>query len=92
MTQVFYTFEHDGKRMDLEFTDKQKLIEWLDEWFAEKWADEGLRNGETREDEGEIIAYTVDDETGEPVDISREKHALAYEHYHGDFAEHNTYY
>lgn len=91
MDNILFDFECDGERHDLECATKEAAAEWADNWFAEKWADEGLRNGETREDEGEIIGYRYDDETGEKVEVSREKYALEYEAYHGDYAEHNTH-
>lgn len=89
--EIFYDFEHDGERMVLEFTDEKKVCEWADEWFAARFDDEEMRNGETREDEGYIIKYSTDDD-GEETIIERKKHELYYEYYHGDFAEHNTHY
>ena len=91
MDDILWTFEYDGELMDLEFTDRAKLEAWLDEWWAEKHADEDMRNGETREDEGFIVQFCFDDD-GERKEISRERYCLCYEYYHGDFKEHNTYY
>lgn len=89
MPDIFWTFEYEGERMDLECFARGELEEHLDEWFAAKFDDEDMRNGETREDEGYIIQYSVDDD-GIVTDLLREKHGLFFEKYHGDYAEHNT--
>lgn len=89
---IFYTFEHGGERLGLEFGSKKLLIEWADQWWADRCQDEeGLRNGEVRDDEGFVITYSVD-EDGEVKDLLRERYVLSYEHYHGDYKEHCTYY
>jgi len=90
VNQDLYTYEYQGKRFDLECVSKKDLEEWVDNWWAEQCQHESLRNGETRNDECEIITFRFN-EDGEAIDHKREKYALSYEHYHGDFAEHNTY-
>ena len=86
---IFYTFEFDGERHDLECATKKEAEAWADEWVSNRWDDEPMRNGETREDEGFIIKFTHDDD-GEFKELEREKYSLYYEYYHGDFKEHNT--
>lgn len=92
MADIFYTFEHDGERHDLECTTQKAVEEWADEWFSERCheGDRALRNGESFSDEGFIIKYQVDDD-GVVTDLERTKYALEYEYYHGDYAEHNTH-
>lgn len=90
MTATFYTFEHDGERFDLECPSESRAKEWIDAWFAARFDDEPMKNGETREDECFVIGFRYNDD-GEPVEVSREKHRLFYEYYHGDFKEHSTY-
>jgi hypothetical protein len=88
MTQTLFDFEFDGERYDLECTTKAEAEKWADEWYAERFDDEPMRNGETREDDGIIIEYTYDDETGESVNETRHDFPLEYEYYHGDLKEH----
>lgn len=90
MPDIFWTFEYEGERMDLECATRAELEAWLDDWFAAKFDDEDMRNGETREDEGEIIQYSLDDD-GNVKDLLREKHGLFYERERSDFEEHSTW-
>ena len=78
-----------GEEHDIECATAEKAEEWAQDWWAGRaWEDGCNRNGETAEAEGELVQYQQDD--GDPEEISRQKIALFYEHYHGDYAEHNT--
>lgn len=90
--EIFYTCEVDGERQDLECKTANEVREWADNWFAEKCqeSDYPLRNGQTFSDEAVLIKYSVNDD-GEETELEREKMVLEYEHYHGDYAEHNTH-
>ena len=88
--QDLYTFEYDGKRFDLECVSSKDLEAWVDNWWAEHCQEEACRNGEIIKSEGEIITFRFSDD-GETIDHKREKYPLEYEHYHGDYAEHNTH-
>lgn len=93
MSDVLYTFEHDGERMDLECASKVAVTNWADDWYAARCQSKHspMKNGEEFEDEGFIIKYLHNDD-GEFAELSREKYRLSYEHYHGDYKEHCTHY
>lgn len=91
MEDIFYTLEYYGERLDWQCESEAKLRSKADEWFADKFEDEPMRNGETRIDDAVMIKYTHD-EGGEYVELERSEYPLYYEYYHGDLAEHGTYF
>lgn len=90
MTQIFWEYEYDGELSDGEYGSQKAAQAAADEWWAERCQDnEGMRNGETFEDDIELVAFKHTDD--DPVEIARTKSSVEYEHYHGDYAEHNTH-
>lgn len=91
--KTYWTFEYGDEIFDCEFDSKEKLISWLENWWADKvdQDNDDLRNGEVYQDECKLIKFHYD-ENGEMVIEETIDHVLEYEHYHGDFQEHNLYY
>jgi len=89
MAEKLYNFEHDGEMMDIEANTKQQAEVWADEWWKDRCQEEGLRNGDFRDSQGEIIKL-VYDKNNEAIEKERTTHELLYVEYQGDFAEHNT--
>lgn len=90
MSDIYWTFEYEGELQDVECETKDKLETYLDGWFASKFEDAVMRNGEIHEEECWLVQMGFD-VFGGPEEISREPHTLHYEHYHGDLAEHGTW-
>lgn len=94
MTNTFYTMSHDGEVFDLEFTSKQKLLEWAEEWLAERVTaapEEPIRNGDTFIEDIVVVTYEQEDgSTDMDRIVSCEPEQIEYTHYHGDYEEHNT--
>lgn len=83
---MYFDFEYGGTRLGFEAETKEELITSVDLWWEDRCSEEeDLKNGETVEDSGDIVEL---DENGE--EVSSEPYDLFYEHYHGDWAEHNT--
>lgn len=87
---TFYTFEHDHIVYDLEKETAVLAANYATEWWQSKCEDLPMKNGDTREDSCFIVKFSVDDE-GNKHEVSRFEHALYFEKYHGDLAEHGTY-
>ena len=85
--QVLYNAEYDGELFELEHDNPKKANEYMQEWWADRQSDNGLRNGEIAEDEYFILAFVYDEE-GEAQELNRIKDFLSYEEYHGDLKEH----
>lgn len=85
----FWTYEHDGELQDLECETQAAAQNAADEWFADYVNDthDDLRNGDTLDDEIELVRFHYDDD-GEQVIDERIPGTVEYEHYHGDYAEH----
>lgn len=83
----FWTFEHDGEEHDLECETQEQAEQAADDWWDKRNEDERT----TREDDCFIISYTHATPDGDVAELSRTKYNLYYEYYHGDYAEHNTY-
>lgn len=90
MEDVYYTLEYEGERLDWECDTEAKLREVADDWFASKFDDEPMKNGETRSADAVMIKFTQD-ASGEYLELERSDYPLHYEYYHGDLAEHGTY-
>jgi hypothetical protein len=87
MSDVYYTFEHHAFPEQSAFESIEKLQDCVDSWFAVRCLDDCVpKNGQLFEDEGYILTWHMDVE--EP--ILRTLYTLHYEHYHGDYEEHNT--
>ncbi len=90
MTQFYWEYEHDGELSDGEYGSKTAAQAAADEWWAERQQDnEGMSNGETFEDDIELVAFKQGDD--DPVEIAHMKSTVEYEHYHGDLKEHGTW-
>lgn len=88
MADIFYDVLACGDRFGLECATNEAAEKWADEWWAEQCREENLRNGQVRTETAFIIKYQMTDDGKE--DLCRERYMMEYEHYHGDFAEHNT--
>lgn len=86
--QVFYTvIDPWGETLDLQCDTAEEAYNWFDNDWAERCADNGDKRSCV---DIEVVGYIHDDE-GEMVILSREWREVEYEYYHGDFAEHNTW-
>ena len=85
----YWTYVYDGEPDDSDYGSKNAAQHAADEWWEEYCADnnEGMQNGETYEQEIELIAYRYDDD-GERNLFTTIKATVVYEHYHGDLKEH----
>lgn len=92
-SKTYWTFEHKNTVFDGNWNSKKELISWLENWWADKVDQDhdDLRNGEVYQDECKLIKFHYD-ENGEMVQDETIDYVLSYEHYHGDFEEHNLYY
>ena len=84
---IYYNFEYDGDIKELQADSPEAAEKWANEWFAERCEQCGERKAK---DEGYIVEVSLDN-NDEPWERGRDKIALEYEYYHGDFAEHNTW-
>jgi len=94
MIQEFFSIEVNGKLIAEQCLTRDRAIEAGDEWWAsyvQDTTDEPLRNGQEIEADCTIVKYRMDDD-GDVEEVEREETTLTYEHYHGDLAEHGTYY
>lgn len=91
MSEYFWTFERDGEIYDAEYETQELAQADADEAFAEECQEDSPRNGETFSDEITLIRFHYDDD-GEQVIDERIPGSVDYEHYHGDLAEHGTWY
>jgi len=90
--ETYWTYALEGNPYyDADFTSCDKCIEAMDEDFAERFEGEGLKNGDVRTCDAEIIRFQYNGD-GEREILHREFVEARYEHYHGDLAEHGTYY
>lgn len=90
-TEIFWTYIVDGEVYDVDFNTQAEAQASADEGFAEQCQEDSPRNGESFSEEIELIRYSYDDD-GERVIHERIDGSVDYEHYHGDYAEHNTHY
>lgn len=83
---MFYNLEYEG---DLLVDGCETIAEVeasADKWWDDLESNKDLANGVTRDAEVDIIAY--DDNYNE---LSRYKHTVSTEGYHGDIVEHGTW-
>ena len=90
---LYWTYTYNDEiQEDLEFKTSKIAYEHGNDKFCEECEDEGgWSNGDTKEMECELIQYTLDDKTQKMEIQNREKTAFEFEYYHGDLAEHGTY-
>lgn len=86
MSDITYTLEYDGVLQYWQEPNVKSAEAHAQEWWANRWDDEPMKNCETKEDKGFIVGF--DDDSGD--EVFREEINLYYEYYHGDFKEHNT--
>ena len=84
-TEFTWNLVYDGDEIEFEAPTKEKLIEDAQEWWATRWQDHRMANGEVRQDDAWAVALTEDG-----TKLQAHKFLLHYEHYHGDWKEHNT--
>ena len=91
MSKILWAFEDDsGELQGSDYTTRLEAVHAAEEHFAETDQVEQLANGETCEEEYQIVNYNLTDD-GDREILSREAYTVFEEGYHGDYAEHNTY-
>jgi len=89
--EILWTYERNGEWFDGDWQTKEAAKQYANDRFAEEFDDEPASNGSVEEEEAFLISFTYDNEIGERIEKTREKITLSFEHYHGDYAEHNTH-
>lgn len=88
----YWTFERDGELYDGEFTDSQSAYNAAEAVFIDECAD-GDDYKQDQECDIHLVRMMFDHANGgDAVEKERVPAVLEYEYYHGDFAEHNTWY
>ena len=91
--ELFWTYSIDGgEYYDADFKTSEECIRAMDEHFAMQFEGDDLKNGQTMSCSAEIIRFKYDNETGERIILYTQEVTAEYEHYHGDLAEHGTYF
>ena len=86
---IYWTYEDwNSEEMALAYKTRLEAVHAAEEDFEQ--ANDDLAHGETREEVCNIVSYDLDDD-GNITYLTREPYTLFAEGYHGDFAEHNTY-
>lgn len=87
MTIEYWNVKHDWEVIDFEAASMDEAMKLAQEWWEEKCQDfdPPLRNGEEVSDIAWAVAFDRDGNQ-----LQAHKFDLYYEHYHGDYAEHNT--
>lgn len=87
----YWNVEKDGTEYDYEAESLEAVQEFADRDFAEQILDDTApRNGAEFEEDVVFIKYEINRESGEYEVKERVPGKVFYEHYHGDYAEHNT--
>lgn len=87
--QEYWTFERNGVIYDDAFKSKDHAEDYANNIYAEECEENSPRNGEIFNEDFVLIRFKYD-ENDDVVILERINAVLEYEHYHGDFCEHNT--
>jgi len=77
--------------LDLECDKKSHVKNIVDAMWSHDWDNGDLKTGDIFTDECELVQFYYN-YAGVKIEVRREIYHLEYEHYHGDIAEHGTYY
>jgi hypothetical protein len=92
MEKIYWDYAHDGEERGLECESREDAHAKANAWFEERVLNYNApRNGEEFEEDIEILEFYIDDAC-ERVIVNRWPDTVYYEHYHGDAAEHGTWY
>lgn len=92
---VVYEYRRSGETewSDGEFESESEAFAMAEERFGDRIIEDcSPRNGQEFTDDIEIGKFVWNEERGEYVEASIQQATVHYEHYHGDLAEHSTYY
>lgn len=88
----FWNVEKDGSECGYQADTLEQAQELADSAFADQCCEETTpRNGEEFEEDVVFIKYEYDADLADYKETERKEGRVFYEHYHGDYAEHNTY-